>query len=201
MCEYCDMTLVYVEEDSFIHKPLHIRNERTGKRIKADGNNPVMYLREYRKAKSWSLICELTDDNCSVIETPVIYCPRCGRRLANAETTQIKYPLYAVIRKFKFITEYNYLYTGDELKRFDPKLYEMCNNDSYGKEEWHTSDKSPNSFVTFEGSRLNDISDVIKLFSGYFNGSMVSWVNIKENDLYGESSSTLYNVYQSIINR
>ena len=54
MCEYCDMTLVDVEHacpDYFIHKPLHLIDEYSGKRIKADGYNPIMYLREYRKSK------------------------------------------------------------------------------------------------------------------------------------------------------
>lgn len=86
MCQYCDMTLVDVEhacKDYFIHKPLPIRNDYTGKRIKADGNHPIMYLREYRLSGShvWSLICEFADEEGTVIETPICYCPRCGDRL------------------------------------------------------------------------------------------------------------------------
>lgn len=84
MCQYCDMTLVNVEyacEDYFIHKPLHVRDDFTGKRIKADGNHPIMYLREYRKTHTWALVCEFADDNGTVIETPIIYCPRCGDKL------------------------------------------------------------------------------------------------------------------------
>lgn len=84
MCEYCDMTLVNVEhacEDYFIHKPLHLRDDYNGKRIKADGNHPIMYLREYRKSNTWGLVCEFADSCGTIVETPVIYCPRCGDKL------------------------------------------------------------------------------------------------------------------------
>ena len=84
MCEYCDMTLVNVEnacEEYFIHKPLHLRDDHTYKRIKADGEHPIMYLREYRKSTLWQLVCEFADDNGTVVASPIIYCPRCGRDL------------------------------------------------------------------------------------------------------------------------
>lgn len=87
MCEYCDMTLVNVEnacKDYFIHKSFYIIDEHTRKCIKADGEHPVMYLREYRTdgSRVWSLICEFADDEGTVIEMPVIYCPKCGDNLA-----------------------------------------------------------------------------------------------------------------------
>lgn len=86
MCEYCDMTLVDKEhtcDDYFIHKPFKIKDEHTKKRIKANGEYPIMYLREYRPSGShiWSLICEFADDGGTIIEMPVIYCPRCGDKL------------------------------------------------------------------------------------------------------------------------
>lgn len=90
MCEYCDMTLVNVEHASpeyFIHKPFYVRDDHTGRRIKADGNHATMYLREYRNVGShtWSIICEFTDDAGSIVETPIIYCPRCGDKLVGRE--------------------------------------------------------------------------------------------------------------------
>lgn len=86
MCEYCDMTLVNTEracKDYFIHKPFYLKDEYTGKRIKADGYHPTMYLREYRPSgdHTWSLICEFADEGGTVVEAPVIYCPRCGDKL------------------------------------------------------------------------------------------------------------------------
>ena len=86
MCEYCDMTLVnkeHARRDYFTHKPFYLINERTGKRIKADGNNPVMYLREYRPDGDhvWSLVVEFADEHDTVVESPILYCPRCGDAL------------------------------------------------------------------------------------------------------------------------
>lgn len=90
MCEYCDMTLVDVEHASpeyFIHKPFYIIDDHTRRRIKADGNHSIMYLREYRNAGShtWSIICEFADDVGNVVEMPIIYCPRCGDDLVGRE--------------------------------------------------------------------------------------------------------------------
>ena len=86
MCQYCDMTLVDVEhacDEYFIHKPLYVRNSENFKRIKADGNHPMMYLKEYRQTVThiWALVCEFADDNGTVIETPICYCPKCGDKL------------------------------------------------------------------------------------------------------------------------
>lgn len=86
MCEYCDMTLVDIEnscDEYFIHKPLNLRNDSTYRRIKADGNHPIMYLREYRQSKThtWSLVCEFADEAGTVVVTPIVYCPRCGDKL------------------------------------------------------------------------------------------------------------------------
>lgn len=84
MCEFCDMTSVNLEHacnEYFIHKSFNIQNDETKKTIKEDGNNPVIYLREYRKNEKWSIVCELADKNGTVIETPVVFCPKCGRKL------------------------------------------------------------------------------------------------------------------------
>lgn len=84
MCDYCDMTDVNVEhacKDYFIHKPFYLVNEHTHEILKANGNNPVLYLREYREVDHWSLICEFADDAGTVVEATVSHCPRCGRKL------------------------------------------------------------------------------------------------------------------------
>lgn len=85
MCDYCDKTDVDVEhanKDYFIHKPFYLINEYTHEVLKANGNNPVLYLREYRTIDHWSLICEFADDVGMVVESPVSYCPKCGRKLS-----------------------------------------------------------------------------------------------------------------------
>ena len=84
MCKYCDTSYIDVQyscSDYFVHRPFYLRNDYNGKRIKADRNNPIMYLREYSKSNTWSLICEFADEEGTVIETPIIYCPRCGNKL------------------------------------------------------------------------------------------------------------------------
>lgn len=84
MCKYCDMTLVNKEKsckEYYIHSPFYLRDEYDYKKIKANGYNPTMYLREYKKTGIWSIICEFADDAGTVVETQVVYCPRCGKRL------------------------------------------------------------------------------------------------------------------------
>ena len=86
MYSYCNRTQVDIDnacKEYFIHKPLPLKDEHTQQPIKADGEHPVMYLREYRTAGStWSLICEFADDAGNVVELPIIYCPRCGSKLS-----------------------------------------------------------------------------------------------------------------------
>ena len=85
MCQYCDMTLVAVNANEyyFKHKPMYVRNSKNYKRIKADGYSPMMYLKEYIHPgpHTWALVCEFNDDDETVIETPISYCPRCGDKL------------------------------------------------------------------------------------------------------------------------
>ena len=91
MCKYCDMSIVDPEIASpeyYIHRPFYLLDDHTRKRIKADGNHPIMYLREYRNnigCHTWSIICEFADDPGRVVETPVIYCPVCGDKLIGRE--------------------------------------------------------------------------------------------------------------------
>lgn len=88
MCKYCDMSYIDTQHscpDYIIHRPLYLINGY-GKRIKADRSNLIMYLREYIKSNTWSLICEFADE--TMIETPIIYCPRCGRKLVERKRTQ-----------------------------------------------------------------------------------------------------------------
>ena len=86
MCSYCSMTSVNKEhacKEYFIHKAFAFADEHTHELIKSDVEHPVMYLREYRNEGGhvWSLIIELADDAGTVLETPAMYCPRCGDKL------------------------------------------------------------------------------------------------------------------------
>lgn len=110
---------------------------------------------------------------------------------------KLQYPLYGVIQNWKGMKETNYLYTCEELQRFDPKLYKECNQDYLGQEGWHDSEKSPSAYVTWQGTRLNNQIEVRSFLTGQFNKySCLSnnhwyWMNSDTNDLYGEVSSTL----------
>lgn len=95
MCKYCDTQLVNKERacpDYFIHKSFRLIDEHTKDQIKDNGDNPVMYLREYRKPLHpvWSLVVEFADEKGTVVESAVLYCPRCGRPLLedNSEPQQ-----------------------------------------------------------------------------------------------------------------
>ena len=86
MCKYCDTQLVNKEHacpEYFIHKSFRLIDEHTKDQIKDNGDNPVMYLREYRKPLHpvWSLVVEFADEKGTVVESAVLYCPRCGRLL------------------------------------------------------------------------------------------------------------------------
>lgn len=91
MCDYCDMTFINEDrscDEYLVHKPLYLKDENTRRRIKADWKHPIMFLKEYRRVGIWHLVCKTPDDDTILVETPIIYCPRCGRKLAgfNNET-------------------------------------------------------------------------------------------------------------------
>ena len=84
MCRYFDMTEVNTKhscEDYFIHKSFRLQDDYDGKLIRNNGNNPCMYLREYRKTTYWEIVIELADEVGTVIRTQAVYCPKCGRKL------------------------------------------------------------------------------------------------------------------------
>ena len=94
MCEFCDMTSVNLKhacDEYFIHKSFGVKNDETKKTIKAGGDNPVMYLREYRNNERWSAVCEFADESGTVIETPVVFCPKCGRKLKQSNKRKGEY--------------------------------------------------------------------------------------------------------------
>ena len=84
MCKYCDMTEVDIKNSSdyYIHKPFNLIDDYSQKVLVPNGNNPIMYLREYKK-DIWSLICEFADDKGTVVEMKINNCPKCGRKLIN----------------------------------------------------------------------------------------------------------------------
>lgn len=80
MCEYCGENIDGSCPDYKIHPSFYLVDESTQELLVPNGNNTTMYLREYSPTL-WSIICELADEEGNVVETPVDFCPKCGRKL------------------------------------------------------------------------------------------------------------------------
>ena len=106
----------------------------------------------------------------------------------------MKYPLFGIIYNYKGIKEENYLYTVEELKRFDPQLYENCIAEPW---EWHDSTMSVVANKTWMGTMLQDEDELRRFLTGVFNNDCGDdewyWNNVFANDLYGTKSHTLIN--------
>lgn len=84
MCKFCSVSFANVKyacEEYLIYKLFELKNDETKKSYNTDGNEPVMYLREYRQDKKWSVVCEFADNDGRVVETPVYFYKKCGRKL------------------------------------------------------------------------------------------------------------------------
>ena len=107
----------------------------------------------------------------------------------------MKYPLFGIIYDWKGLKEENYLYTEEELKRFDKELYEDCMAKPY---EWHDSTKAECAWKTWMGFKIVG-ENFLKLFlSGQYNETEREeedegwyWENVDSNDLYGCASNTM----------
>lgn len=106
----------------------------------------------------------------------------------------MKYPLFGIIYNWKGLKEENYLYTEDELKRFDKKLYDDCMQKPY---EWHDSTLIDCAWKTWMGLRIDGEYTLEKFLEGDYNDEPAEndddwyWENSEDNDLYGYSSDTM----------
>ena len=115
--------------------------------------------------------------------------------------SKINLPLYGIIYNWKGLKEENYLYTGEELQRFDPELFEACNEQPG---IFHDSTKVECAWKTWMGIRFDTEDDVKDFLSGGCNAfgdedSDWYWENALDNDLYGEQSYTLIDVYTAVL--
>lgn len=103
--------------------------------------------------------------------------------------------LFGIIYNYKGIKEENYLYTAEELKRFDPQLYEDCMAEPC---EWHDSTMSVVANKTWMGKKLINNIQIEGFLSGWYNEITDDedwyWENVLDNDLYGEKSSTMRDI-------
>lgn len=107
----------------------------------------------------------------------------------------MKYPLFGIIYNWKGLKEENYLYTEEELKQLDNKLYEDC---MAKPDEWHDSTKAECGWKTWMGVTIKNEGELIEFLNGEYNDTCSAeddenwyWENIEENDLYGCKSNTM----------
>ena len=108
----------------------------------------------------------------------------------------MKYPLFGIIYNWKGLKEENYLYTAEELKQFDEKLYEDCMNGHTN--EWFDSTKSECAWKTWMGFKITEERFLKRFLAGMYNETERMdedddwyWENVEDNDLYGYPSNTM----------
>ena len=107
----------------------------------------------------------------------------------------MKYPLFGIIYNWKGLKEENYLYTSEELKQFDEKLYEDC---MAKPDEWHDSTKAECGWKTWMGVAIKNERELKEFLNGEYNDTCRAeddedwyWDIIESNDLYGRKSNTM----------
>jgi len=111
----------------------------------------------------------------------------------------ITYPLFGIIYNWKGLKEENYLYTAEELKKFDEELYNMCIEDP---NQWFDSPKIECAWKTWMGTLIKDECELKRFIGGYYNDKPSEsdadwyWENVMDNDLYGVKSDTMKDVLE-----
>ena len=110
--------------------------------------------------------------------------------------------LFGIIYNWKGLKEENYLYTEEELKRFDNELCEDC---IAKPNEWHDSKKAECAWKTWMGILIDNESMLRDFLNGKFNDTERTevdedwyWDNIESNSLYGHSSDTMRRVLEKL---
>lgn len=114
----------------------------------------------------------------------------------------IQYPLFGICYNWKGLKEENYLYTADELKRFDPDLYLDC---VQSPDDWHDSMLADCGWKTWMGTKIDNERQLRDFIRGFYNDVKLVkedpdwyWENSLDNDLYGERSDTMKNVLNEL---
>lgn len=110
--------------------------------------------------------------------------------------------LIGIIYNWKGLKEENYLYTLDEMAKYDFELLKDCLNNP---NVFNDSTKSMSANKTFMGKLLKTDEEVESFLSGMYNDNIEEvkfnnpnidysdwyWENIPDNNLYGEESDTM----------
>ena len=110
--------------------------------------------------------------------------------------------LIGVVYNWKGLKEENYLYTLDEIAKYDFELLKDCINNP---ETFNDSSKPVSANKTWEGRLLKTDEEVKDFLRGRWNDDIELlkeenpetdyddwyWENVLDNDLYGEKSETM----------
>ena len=110
--------------------------------------------------------------------------------------------LIGIVYNWKGIKEENYLYTLDEMTKYDFELLRDCLNNPDG---FNVSSKAESADKTWMGRLLKTDEDVKDFLKGGWNDDIELlkwenpeidysdwyWENVRDNDLYGEKSGTM----------
>lgn len=116
------------------------------------------------------------------------------------DPSKLAQPLFGIVYNWKGLEEENYIYTAEELQRFDPELYEDVTNSKDGQAE-----SSSCGWKTWICYQLNTEEEVKSFLMGSKNGMPVSiksdsfielldewyWRSCIENDFYRIASDTM----------
>ena len=110
--------------------------------------------------------------------------------------------LIGIVYNWKGIKEENYLYTLDEMTKYDFELLRDCLNNPDG---FNVSSKAESADKTWMGRLLKTDEEVKDFLKGGWNDDIELlkwenpetdysdwyWENVRDNDLYGEKSGTM----------
>lgn len=112
-----------------------------------------------------------------------------------------------IIYNWKGLKEENYLYTLDEIAKYDFELLKDCLNNP---DVFNDSTKSMSANKTFMGKLLKTDEEVKDFLMGKYNDNIEEvqfnnpdtdysdwyWEDVSDNDLYGERSDTMRDMLQ-----
>lgn len=128
---------------------------------------------------------------------PIAGNSECFQNIPCTQTT-----LIGIIYNWKGLKEENYLYTLDEMAKYDFELLRDCLNNPY---YFNDSLRINSANKTWAGRLLETDDEVREFIGGKWNDDIDSlkrenpgvdysdwyWENVKDNDLYGEKSGTM----------
>ena len=113
--------------------------------------------------------------------------------------SNIKYPLVGIIYNWKGLKEENYLYTVEEMKKYDPQLLDDTLSNP---NEFFSSQLIECANKTWEGILISNEEELYSFLTGELNDDIRDgewyWENVLSDDLYGYKSNTLSDIMDEL---